>query len=185
MKCVLEEFQSNVKLKYIYFDVPSFNRLDLPPYKSYEQLKEKLMFAIEETEGFGQEWTRDKFKNCGKLSERAKPFMFKSGSLLDNRQAHGEVCARARTCKVLVWEREKGLSGFESPLCLLSSAGILLPDRYVKYFKIVLNQILKAAPVSGSEHKIMHEILKFHLWRHLTKRQSKTCDHDDEEQKLN
>uniref|UniRef100_A0A8C7TZJ8 E3 ubiquitin-protein ligase n=1 Tax=Oncorhynchus mykiss TaxID=8022 RepID=A0A8C7TZJ8_ONCMY len=33
----------------------TFNRLDLPPYKSYEQLKEKLMFAIEETEGFGQE----------------------------------------------------------------------------------------------------------------------------------
>uniref|UniRef100_A0A3Q2P882 E3 ubiquitin-protein ligase n=1 Tax=Fundulus heteroclitus TaxID=8078 RepID=A0A3Q2P882_FUNHE len=32
-----------------------FNRLDLPPYRSYEQLKEKLMFAIEETEGFGQE----------------------------------------------------------------------------------------------------------------------------------
>lgn len=37
---------------------PSFNRLDLPPYKSYEQLKEKLMFAIEETEGFGQEWQK-------------------------------------------------------------------------------------------------------------------------------
>lgn len=33
----------------------SFNRLDLPPYKSFEQLKEKLLFAIEETEGFGQE----------------------------------------------------------------------------------------------------------------------------------
>ncbi|XP_064160388.1 E3 ubiquitin-protein ligase Itchy-like isoform X2 [Anguilla rostrata] len=32
-----------------------FNRLDLPPYRSYEQMKEKLMFAIEETEGFGQE----------------------------------------------------------------------------------------------------------------------------------
>lgn len=32
-----------------------FNRLDLPPYKSYEQLAEKLNFAIEETEGFGQE----------------------------------------------------------------------------------------------------------------------------------
>uniref|UniRef100_A0AAR2LVM3 HECT-type E3 ubiquitin transferase n=1 Tax=Pygocentrus nattereri TaxID=42514 RepID=A0AAR2LVM3_PYGNA len=32
-----------------------FNRLDLPPYKSYEQLKEKLTLAIEETEGFGQE----------------------------------------------------------------------------------------------------------------------------------
>lgn len=33
----------------------SFNRLDLPPYKSLEQLKEKLLYAIEETEGFGQE----------------------------------------------------------------------------------------------------------------------------------
>ncbi|CAG0889611.1 unnamed protein product [Darwinula stevensoni] len=32
-----------------------FNRLDLPPYKSYEQLSEKLTFAMEETEGFGQE----------------------------------------------------------------------------------------------------------------------------------
>ncbi|XP_067905306.1 NEDD4-like E3 ubiquitin-protein ligase WWP2 isoform X2 [Heterodontus francisci] len=32
-----------------------FNRLDLPPYKSYDQLKEKLLYAIEETEGFGQE----------------------------------------------------------------------------------------------------------------------------------
>lgn len=32
-----------------------FNRLDLPPYKSYEQLKEKLTLAVEETEGFGQE----------------------------------------------------------------------------------------------------------------------------------
>ena len=32
-----------------------FNRLDLPPYKSYEQLSEKLTLAIEETEGFGQE----------------------------------------------------------------------------------------------------------------------------------
>lgn len=28
-----------------------FNRLDLPPYKSYEQLVEKLNYAIEETEG--------------------------------------------------------------------------------------------------------------------------------------
>jgi len=32
-----------------------FNRLDLPPYKTYEQFVEKLTFAIEETEGFGQE----------------------------------------------------------------------------------------------------------------------------------
>ncbi|VDL27227.1 unnamed protein product [Hymenolepis diminuta] len=32
-----------------------FNRLDLPPYTSFEQLREKLLLAIEETEGFGQE----------------------------------------------------------------------------------------------------------------------------------
>lgn len=32
-----------------------FNRLDLPPYKSYDQLVEKLTYAIEETDGFGQE----------------------------------------------------------------------------------------------------------------------------------
>ena len=35
--------------------VPFSYRLDLPPYKSYEQLVEKLTYAIEETEGFGQE----------------------------------------------------------------------------------------------------------------------------------
>ena len=32
-----------------------FNRLDLPPYRNYDQLVEKLTFAIEEAEGFGQE----------------------------------------------------------------------------------------------------------------------------------
>ncbi|KAF1769544.1 hypothetical protein GCK72_001361 [Caenorhabditis remanei] len=32
-----------------------FNRLDLPPYRSYEQLCEKLSMAIEMTEGFGNE----------------------------------------------------------------------------------------------------------------------------------
>jgi E3 ubiquitin-protein ligase NEDD4 len=33
----------------------SFNRLDLPGYKSYEQLNNKLTIAVEETVGFGQE----------------------------------------------------------------------------------------------------------------------------------
>ncbi|KAI5303450.1 ER membrane glycoprotein subunit of the GPI transamidase complex-like protein [Ascosphaera pollenicola] len=32
-----------------------FNRLDLPPYTSYEQLQQKLSIAVEETLGFGQE----------------------------------------------------------------------------------------------------------------------------------
>lgn len=33
----------------------SFNRLDLPPYKSFEALQGKLTMAVEETMGFGQE----------------------------------------------------------------------------------------------------------------------------------
>lgn len=33
----------------------SFNRLDLPPYKSFEALNQKLTIAVEETVGFGQE----------------------------------------------------------------------------------------------------------------------------------
>ena len=32
-----------------------FNRVDLPPYTSYESLKQKLTLAVEETVGFGQE----------------------------------------------------------------------------------------------------------------------------------
>lgn len=32
-----------------------FNRLDLPPYKSYDELAIKLSYAIDETEGFAQE----------------------------------------------------------------------------------------------------------------------------------
>lgn len=35
--------------------VRSFNRLDLPPYKTYEVLTQKLTIAVEETVGFGQE----------------------------------------------------------------------------------------------------------------------------------
>jgi len=33
----------------------SFNRLDLPQYKSLEMLQQKLTIAVEETMGFGQE----------------------------------------------------------------------------------------------------------------------------------
>ena len=33
----------------------SFNRIDMPPYKSYDQLVQKLSLAVEETVGFGQE----------------------------------------------------------------------------------------------------------------------------------
>lgn len=33
----------------------SFNRIDMPPYKSYDALVAKLSMAVEETLGFGQE----------------------------------------------------------------------------------------------------------------------------------
>lgn len=33
----------------------SFNRLDLPPYKTHETLEHKMSIAVEETLGFGQE----------------------------------------------------------------------------------------------------------------------------------
>lgn len=33
----------------------SFNRIDMPPYKTYESLVAKLTMAVEETVGFGQE----------------------------------------------------------------------------------------------------------------------------------
>lgn len=53
----LYQIQSEVPWRVFHFFKISlsFNRIDLPPYKSYEQLKEKLTLAIEETEGFGQE----------------------------------------------------------------------------------------------------------------------------------
>lgn len=36
-------------------EITSFNRLDLPEYKTYEALATKLTIAVEETVGFGQE----------------------------------------------------------------------------------------------------------------------------------
>lgn len=33
----------------------SFNRIDIPPYESYEKLYEKLRIAVEETCGFAVE----------------------------------------------------------------------------------------------------------------------------------
>lgn len=40
---------------YMALTIHSFNRLDLPPYKSYDTLQSKLSTAVEETLGFGQE----------------------------------------------------------------------------------------------------------------------------------
>jgi E3 ubiquitin-protein ligase NEDD4 len=48
-------FPSNLTHEMITNALISFNRLDLPPYKSFEQLNHKLTIAVEETVGFGQE----------------------------------------------------------------------------------------------------------------------------------
>jgi hypothetical protein len=40
---------------YFFFFFFSFNRIDMPPYKSYDALVAKLTMAVEETVGFGQE----------------------------------------------------------------------------------------------------------------------------------
>jgi hypothetical protein len=43
------------KCPIFFLTMNSFNRIDLPPYKSYETLVNKLTLAVEETVGFGQE----------------------------------------------------------------------------------------------------------------------------------
>lgn len=40
----------------------SFNRIDIPPYESYEKLYEKLLTAVEETCGFAVEWKSNQRK---------------------------------------------------------------------------------------------------------------------------
>ena len=38
-------------LNFVFFS-PSFNRLDLPTYDSFEDLREKLLMAVENAQGF-------------------------------------------------------------------------------------------------------------------------------------
>lgn len=46
----------------------SFNRIDIPPYESYDKLYDKLLTAIEETCGFAVEWeTRWRVCLCVKM----------------------------------------------------------------------------------------------------------------------
>lgn len=50
--CLNQLHQTKVHLiRFISF-ANSFNRLDLPPYESYPQLKDKLVQAIEGSQGF-------------------------------------------------------------------------------------------------------------------------------------
>lgn len=54
----------------------SFNRIDIPPYESYEKLYEKLLTAIEETCGFAVEWQLQGFTQDSiySLRDRQPPF---------------------------------------------------------------------------------------------------------------
>lgn len=50
--CLLTSFEQMIKSDLLIY---SFNRIDIPPYESYEKLYEKLLTAIEETCGFAVE----------------------------------------------------------------------------------------------------------------------------------
>lgn len=53
---LISVFVSRVgSLIYLFFSAFSFNRIDIPPYESYEKLYEKLLTAVEETCGFAVE----------------------------------------------------------------------------------------------------------------------------------
>lgn len=45
-----------------------FNRLDLPPYTTYEMLYEKLLLAVEESSTFGIEWPDSFHKSIDTIS---------------------------------------------------------------------------------------------------------------------
>ena len=49
---MLEYSQFEVMRVITFLLVFSFNRLDLPPYNSYHELREKVRLAVENTEGF-------------------------------------------------------------------------------------------------------------------------------------
>lgn len=50
--CLLTSFEQMIKSDLLIY---SFNRIDIPPYETYEKLYEKLLTAIEETCGFAVE----------------------------------------------------------------------------------------------------------------------------------
>lgn len=53
----------------------SFNRIDIPPYESYEKLYEKLLTAIEETCGFAVEWLFADLRGTLFILQAENPFL--------------------------------------------------------------------------------------------------------------
>lgn len=123
---------------YFVFFFPSFNRLDLPPYKSYEQLKEKLMFAIEETEGFGQEWAGTRLNKCVQESEGIKTTSVQIREPLQRKA--GVSCVSAHACTHTPVRYVYGCV-CETVACMLLqkelrllAAGLSMLDWYVTFF---------------------------------------------------
>lgn len=146
---------------------PSFNRLDLPPYKSYEQLKEKLMFAIEETEGFGQEWEEPgDVKQQVQESEGRKTSSVQIREPLQIWREGGVVCVRWCSClRAPLWylygcmmsQRSWGLRG--GVCCARHAHSRPLHAWSVREkFRILLNQNKEAAPVLQNVRPLMHGI---------------------------
>lgn len=132
---------------------PSFNRLDLPPYKSYEQLKEKLMFAIEETEGFGQEWQqagaafRSEIEGSKNTSVEIREPVFSYNG------ANALTCTRTHIYTFVTDSRMLIEQGFLPCTCM-----DLAPKLEVyKRCCILLNLNTHAAPVSNVQ-QILHGI---------------------------
>lgn len=73
----------------------SFNRIDIPPYESYDKLYDKLLTAIEETCGFAVEWSsaagarRGTFLQAGQTCQSADRRVGLTGKL--RRKGWGRV----------------------------------------------------------------------------------------------
>lgn len=78
MRLVCLFWRNGVKFDVLIY---SFNRIDIPPYESYEKLYEKLLTAIEETCGFAVEWQTSRFY----------PGLFKLDSLLSAVSRNAEI----------------------------------------------------------------------------------------------
>lgn len=81
------------------FLFPSFNRIDIPPYESYEKLYEKLLTAVEETCGFAVEWTVAA-SQCPltRLTAPSTPLLILSVTLPQGGPKDASLQARAKGC---------------------------------------------------------------------------------------
>lgn len=81
----------------------SFNRIDIPPYESYDKLYDKLLTAIEETCGFAVEWeTRRRECVCACVCLYEDCWLESSSSLAALHILPRSVCTAARAASILL-----------------------------------------------------------------------------------